>query len=337
MPPLPLGKLPPELLAKIISGDIQDKRVIIGPRIGFDCAVVSAGDAYLVFKSDPITFASDEIGWYTVQVNANDIATTGATPRWFLTTCLLPEGKTTPELVETIAAQVARACEQINVTVIGGHTEITYGLDRPIIVGTMIGEVAPKKMVTPDKLNPGDTLLLTKGVPIEATAILAREFSDELAHVLTAEELKTAQDYLYKPGISVLKDAQIAVQHGRVTAMHDPTENGLAGGLWELAIASGHTLVIDPTAIPIPALSGKICAHFKLDPLATIASGALLLACHPADASSIIQGLVDQGINCVTIGTIEKGNPEVWQQTEAGRILLPRPVRDEITRAYESA
>ncbi len=337
MSALPLGKLPPELLAKIIGGDIQDERVIIGPRIGFDCAVVSAGDAYLVFKSDPITFASDEIGWYAVQVNANDIATTGATPRWFLTTYLLPEGKTTPELVETISNQVKQACDQINVTVIGGHTEITYGLDRPIIIGTMIGEVAPDKLVTPDKLSPGDSLMLTKGVPIEATAILAREFSDELAGVLTDEELRIAQDYLHTPGISVLRDAQIAGQHGRVTAMHDPTEGGLAGGLWELAIAGGHTLVIDPTAIPVPPLSRKICAHFDLDPLATIASGALLLACHPDDAPNIIQGLAGQGIACAAIGIAKKGAPEVWQQTEAGRILLPRPERDEITRVYESA
>jgi hydrogenase maturation factor len=337
MPSLPLGKLPPELLAKIIGGDIQDERVIVGPRIGFDCAVVSAGDSYLVFKSDPITFASDEIGWYAVQVNANDIATTGATPRWFLTTYLLPEGKTTPKLVETISTQINQACKQINVAIIGGHTEITYSLDRPIIIGTMIGEVAPDELVTPDQLNAGDTLLLTKGVPIEATAILAREFLVELAGVLTNEELGTAQDYLHNPGISVLKDAQIAVQHGRVTAMHDPTEGGLSSGLWELAIASDHTLAIDPTAIPIPALSKKICAHFKLDPLATIASGALLLACHPADESSIIKGLADQGINCTQIGTVEKGKPEVWQQNKAGRTLLPRPVRDEITRAYESA
>jgi hydrogenase maturation factor len=337
MPALPLGKLPPELLAKIIGGDIQDERVIVGPRIGFDCAVVSAGDTYLVFKSDPITFASDEIGWYAVQVNANDIATTGATPRWFLTTYLLPESKTTPKLVEGISAQVKHACTQIGVTIIGGHTEITYGLDRPIIVGTMIGEVAPEKLVTPDKLNPGDTLLLTKGVPIEATAILGREFPAELADVLTPAELHTAQHYLHNPGISVLRDAQIAVQHGRVTAMHDPTEGGLAGGLWELAIAGGHTLVINPSTIPIPPLARKICAHFDLDPLATIASGALLLACHPDDAQDISAALAESGIACAMIGTVERGEPQVWQNADGGRALLPRPEGDEITKVYESA
>ena len=333
---LPLGKLPPELLAKIIDGDIQDERVIVGPGIGFDCAVVATGDAYLVFKSDPITFANNEIGWYAVQVNANDIATTGALPRWFLTTYLLPEGKTTPKLVKTINTQVQRACEQIDVTIIGGHTEITHGLGRPIIVGTMVGEVGPSDLVTPDKLSPGDMLLLTKGVPIEATAILAREFPAELAEIFTYEELRIAQDYLHEPGISVLKDAQIAMHHGRVTAMHDPTEGGLAGGLWELAIASGHTLLIDPAAIPIPSLARKICAHFDLDPLATIASGALLLACHPDDTQKIIAGLVKANIACAIIGSVESGDPQVWQETDTGRTLFPRPERDEITKVYEN-
>ncbi len=231
---LPLGKLPPELLTKIIAkAPISDPRVVLGPGIGLDCAVVDMGDSFLVFKSDPITFATDEIGWYAVQINANDIATTGATPRWFLVTALLPEGETMAEGVAEISQQLFRACQDLGISLIGGHTEITYGLDRPIIVGTMIGEAAKDWLVTPRGCQPGDRILLTKGVPIEGTVILAREFPDRLEGILTEAEIQEASDYLYDPGISVLKDAKIALQTGEVTAMHDPTEAGLAGAIWD--------------------------------------------------------------------------------------------------------
>src|SRR3954447_9869747 len=123
---LPVGKLPPELLKQLLAKmPTADPRVIVRPGIGLDCAVVEAGPALLVFKTDPITFASSEIGWYAVQIAANDIATAGASPRWFLLTMLLPEAQTTPGLVEHIGAQVADACRAIDVVLIGGHTEIT--------------------------------------------------------------------------------------------------------------------------------------------------------------------------------------------------------------------
>ena len=336
MPTLPLGKLPPELLTKILDqAPITDPRVILGPGIGLDCAVVAFGDTCLVFKSDPITFATDEIGWYAVQVNANDIATTGATPRWFLVTTLLPDGVTTAEFVEEISQQVHRACRSLEISVIGGHTEITYGIDRPIIAGTMIGEVQRDKLITPKGASPGERILLTKGVPIEGTAILAREFPDRLKGVCTTDEIQAACEYLYTPGISVVKDARIAIQAGVVTAMHDPTEGGLSGALWELAEACGHTLLIDLQAVLVPPLSKAICEVFEIDPLGAIASGALLLTSPPEDAPSICRALQDEGIPCAEIGTVEAGPPQVLQSTNVGLIPLPRPERDEIARVFE--
>lgn len=334
---LPLGKLPPDLLARLLAkAPINDPRVKYGPGIGMDCAVIDLGQQLLVMKSDPITFATDEIGWYAVQINSNDIATTGATPRWMLATLLLPENQTTPELVERIYDQLVQAAEQMDISLVGGHTEVTYDLDRPILIGTLIGEVEPHRLVMPGGARPGDRLLLTKGVPIEATALLAREFATRLRPAFSEVEIEEAQGYLHKPGISVVRDARIATQAGKVTAMHDPTEGGLASALWELAEASGHALYFEPEQVYLPPISKKMCEVFDLNPLATIASGALLMAVAPEDSRAICHALMAEGIRCTEIGWVEPGPPEVWQPGSGGRERLPRPARDEIARVYET-
>jgi hydrogenase maturation factor len=334
--PFPVGKLPAELLQRILAqAPVLDRRVLLGPGIGLDCAVLDLGETLLVLKSDPITFASDTIGWYAVQVNANDIATCGATPRWLLLTTLLPEGRTNEELVEKISQQVFSACRSLEISVIGGHTEITHGLDRPILAATMIGEVTHNALVTPRGATPGDHILLTKGVPIEATAILAREFPERLRPEMDEVEIQAAAAYLTDPGISVVREARAACRAGRVTAMHDPTEGGLAGALWELAEACGHSLVFCPEAVQVPALAGRVCRIFGLDPLATIASGALLLTCRAEDATAIRQAVEAEGIAIAEIGQVEDGPPAVWQTGQAGRELLKRPPRDEIGKVYE--
>lgn len=339
--PLPLGKLPFDLLARLLDrAPLQDPRVLYGPGIGLDCAVIDLGERVLVFKSDPITFATEEIGWYAVQVNANDISTTGAAPRWMLVTLLLPEGNTYMEQVETIFNQVYEAAEALGISVVGGHTEVTYDLHRPILVGTLIGEVERERLVTPDHIRPGDRLLLTKGIPIEGTALLAREFGDRLREspgpgqpALNEAEIETARAFLYNPGISVVKDAQIATRAGRVHAMHDPTEGGLAGALWELSDASRSRLVIAPEAVPVPPLSQYICSRFQIDPLVTIASGALLLAVDRRDSAGIQASLRAEGIACAEIGGVEDGAQGVWL---ANGQSFPRPARDEIARIFET-
>ena len=332
---LPLGKLPFDLLTRLLAqAPIKDSRVLYGPGIGLDCAVVDLGERLLVFKSDPITFATDDIGWYAVQVNANDIATTGATPRWMLATLLLPENATSQELVESIFDQMYRAASALGISVVGGHTEITYDLRRPVLVGTLIGEVDREHLIVPANVRPGDRLLLTKGVPIEGTALLAREFPERLAGVLSEAEMEEAREYLYQPGISVVRDARLAVQSGAVHAMHDPTEGGLAGALWELSEASQQKLIIDPGSVYVPDLPGRICAAFGLNPLATIASGALLLAAAATDAPSICAALQAEGIDCGEIGWVEAGPVGVWQPD--GQVF-PRPARDEIARVYEES
>src|SRR6059036_1067548 len=181
MPRLPLGKLPGDLLQAILDKHApRDPRVIVGPRVGEDAAVIDAGDRYLVVTSDPITFATDELGWYALHVNANDVVVRGATPRWFLATLLLPAGTTDEAGVRALFGQLAEACDDLEVALVGGHTEVTHGLDRPIVAGTMLGEVAKDKLVTTGGARVGDAIVLTKGVPLEGAAIIAREKEAEL-------------------------------------------------------------------------------------------------------------------------------------------------------------
>jgi hydrogenase maturation factor len=336
---LPVGKLPQDLLAALLARTaIDDPRVILGPGIGLDCAVIDSGERLSVYKSDPVTFATDQIGYYLVQVNANDIATTGARPLWLLVTLLLPEGRTTAELAEVIMMQIYEATKDLGVAVIGGHTEITAGLARPIAIGTMIGEVSRESLITPRGAQAGNRVLLTKGVPIEATALLARELPARLSGVLTDAEVRAAQEFLFRPGIGITRDARIAIQAGRVTAMHDPTEGGIATALWELAEASGKTLRVDPRKIPVPTLAGRVCNAFGIDPLASIASGALLITAPARDAQAILDALERAGIDGADIGEVLAGPATVQRGTAAGRGFetWPRPAVDAITNAFRA-
>jgi len=333
----PVGKLPAPLLAEILAkAPTADPDVLLGPGIGLDCAVIRFGSRLLVAKSDPVTFVSDELGHYLVSVNANDVATTGARPRWLLVTLLLPQDGTDSELPASLMDQIGRSCRELGITVVGGHTEITWGLTRPIAAGTLLGEVDRDRLVTPQGARPGDRVLLTKGVPIEGTAILGRELARELESEVGPEASSAARAFLHEPGISVVADARIAMSAGRVTAMHDPTEGGLVTALWELAQASGHRLKVDPAAVPVPKLSSQICAAFAMDPLATIASGALLLSVPPADTTAIIRALDKSGIVCKDIGEVHAGAVGVERLTESGYQTWSMPDQDELARMFES-
>jgi hydrogenase expression/formation protein HypE len=337
MPELyPLGKLPAEHLTRLLTRYAPtDERVVLGPSVGCDATVLSFGDRYLVAKTDPITFASEEIGWYAVHVNANDIACMGATARWFLATLLLPEVCTDERLVDTIFDQIVGACAELGVELVGGHTEITYGLDRPIVVGCMLGEVAPGRLVRPDGARPGDVLLITKGIAVEGTAIIAREKGSELAGV-DRSLLERCQGFLYDPGISVVRDAAVATAAGEVHAMHDITEGGLATGLWELAEAAGVGLEVDEVAIPILPETSTLCTRLGLNPLGLIASGALLLAVAPADAAVIRTALEEADITAARIGrVVERERAIVLRSATGGVRPLPRFERDEIARLFE--
>ncbi|MFA4044877.1 MAG: hypothetical protein HZRFUVUK_001678 [Candidatus Fervidibacterota bacterium] len=330
------GKLDLRLLDSLLRLlPTGDERVVVGPKVGEDSAVIDMGDRYLVAKTDPITFATDEIGWYAVNVNANDIAVMGAVPKWFMATVLLPEGQTDEGVVESIFSQIANACRSIGVTVIGGHTEVTYGLDRPIVVGAMLGEVEKGKLVTSSGAKVGDAIILTKGIPIEGTAIIAREKEEELVRRgCDREFVERAKHLLYEPGISVVRDALIATSSGRVHAMHDPTEGGLATGLYELSLASNVSIEVEYESIPFVEEGIQLCSEFGLDPLGTIASGALLIVAHPDDSESITKALGANGIRASVIGKVIGYGSDVIVRRCGRSYKMPLFIKDEIAKLF---
>ena len=339
MPRLPLGKLPGDLLQTILDKHApRDPRVVVGPRVGEDAAVIDVGDRYLVVTSDPITFATDELGWYALHVNANDVVVRGATPRWFLATLLLPEGATDEAGVRALFGQLAEACDELEVALVGGHTEVTHGLDRPIVAGTMLGEVAKDKLVTTSGARVGDAIALTKGVPLEGAAIIAREKETELrARGVPPAVIRRAKGFLRSPGISVRPEAELACELACVHAMHDPTEGGIATALHELAGAAGVGLRIDRERITVLPEGRQLCEAFGLDPLGTIASGALLMTLDPADAGVVIHALAREAIDSHFIGQVVDRAQGVTLVDGAKSWPLPVFSQDEITRLFAEA
>jgi hydrogenase maturation factor len=334
MPALPVGKLRAELLQRLFGKYVPgDERVVVGPRVGEDAAVIDMGDRYLVATADPITFATDEVGWYALHVNANDLAVRGARPLWFLATVLLPAGKTSEARVETLFEELGAACAALGVALVGGHTEVTAGLPRAIVSGCMLGEVAKDRLVTTGGARVGDVLLLTKGVPLEGAAILARECGDDARrHGVPAELIERARGLLRHPGISVVPEARLACENASVHAMHDPTEGGVATACWELAQAADVGLYVDRERIPVLAEGRVLCEAFRLDPLGAIASGSLLLAVDAGEADAVVAACRGAGIDCAAIGRVTPASEGVT--LASGGVARPMPcfVQDEITR-----
>lgn len=309
--------------------------MVLGPGIGRDAAVIRIGDEFLAAKSDPITFASEEIGWYAVHVNANDLACLGASPRWFLATLLLPEKGTDPAMVERIFAQIQSACVEVGAVLCGGHTEVTLGLERPMVAGTMLGQVPSGGLIRPDGAMPGHRLFLTKGIAIEGTSVLAREHSG-LKALLDAREMEQCAGMLRVPGISVVREALAAARAGGVSAMHDPTEGGLATALWEMAQASQVGLLVRAEMITVLPETQRVCQVLGLDPMGLLASGALLLAVEPYSVSQVKKAILAQGVEVFEIGEVTDRPGEVLVRNEGQEIPLPRFERDEVARALEA-
>lgn len=330
-----IGKFPPSLLEKLIQKTgITDPQVLLGPRLGEDAAVLDLGETLLIAKSDPITFATDKIGRYAVQVNANDIACTGGTPRWFLATLLVPE-RFTEDQAEEVFTQILDACNEINVALIGGHSEVTYGIDRPIVAGTMLGEVTRERLVRTGGAQEHDSIVVTKGLAIEGTALLALERADDLRKAGVSEDTITqSASLLDSPGISVLNDAQVACDSAQIHSMHDVTEGGLVTGLREVAAASGLSLAIEEGSVPILEATKEVCAVLGLDPLGLLASGSLIITLSPTEVPSLLLALQKKGIDGWEIGVMmapEEGFVYIGRE---GEVELPEFSRDELARYF---
>jgi len=337
--PLPPGKLPPGLLAVLLAGlPTDDPRLLVGPTVGEDAAVIdfaAGATELLVAKTDPITFATDEIGYYAVNVCANDVAVTGATPLYYLPTLLLPAGQSDMDLAGRIFEQVGAACRQLDIVVAGGHSEVTVAVRQPVIAGAMLGSVARDQFVRSGGARAGDGILIAGSVPVEATSILARERRAELvARGWSTEDLDRAAHFLHQPGISVVAPALAAARAGLVTAMHDPTEGGLVTGLAEMALASGVGMEIDLDSAPVHAISRRLCAEWGLDPLGSIASGSLIATCAPDVVEELIRVWRECGWQGTVIGTVTHAGEGMFAVRDGRRDRFPAFTSDELTRLW---
>jgi hydrogenase maturation factor len=333
--PLPAGKLPSRHLQKLLASlPRRDPRVIVGPQLGEDAAVLDLGDRCLVVTTDPITFATDRIGWYAVHINANDVAVMGARPRWFFVVLLLPEGETTVAAVDGIMSDITRTCDALGITVCGGHTEITPAIRQPVVIGQMLGEVPAPRLIRKTGLQVGDQVLLTQGVAIEGTAILARDKRSVLCGRVPETVIARAEGFLFDPGISVVEAALTAAEAGVVHAMHDPTEGGVVNGLFELASAAATGLRVFADRIPVFPETRAICEVLEVDPLRLISSGALLIGVSPDQRPLIEAVLHGRGIPVSLVAEVRPASEGMTLISGHDVQILQPPDRDEIARVF---
>jgi hydrogenase maturation factor len=333
---LPVGKLPAaDLAAALARLAPSHPRLLVGPCIGEDAAVIDLDGRRLVVATDPVTFATERIGWYAVHVNANDIAVMGAVPLWFFAAVLLPEGVSRAQ-ARAVLDDLGATCAELGVPLAGGHTEITAGLPHPIVVGQMIGEARAEDLVTKAGLREGDRVILTRGAAIEGTALLARELAGELGGRIEPARLERARDLLFAPGISVVRAARVATAAAKVHAMHDPTEGGVLTGLHELATAAGLGLRVFADRIPILPETRVLCDALEADPLTLIASGALLIATAPGDERAVLAALHADGIPAAVVGEVRPADEGIELERDGLAVRFEPPARDEVARLLEA-
>ncbi len=328
------GKIPPEILQSIVFSKLgkKDPDVLLGPGLGEDAAVIRIGDQVVIASTDPITGSIEDVGWLAVHANANDIATFGVSPRWFLVTVLLPSDHA-KESLEKVMEQINTAAYELGIAIAGGHSEITESITHPIVVGFMMGTAPGGGYVTSSGAKPDDTLILTKTVGIEGTSILATEGSSYLEKILEKNLIREGQKL--RNSISVVKEGVSAFQTGFVHAMHDPTEGGLANGIHEMCDASGVGCEIDGDLIPLHQATRKICEYLRINPLELISSGCMMISCDSKHTDMVIQTLTQDNIPSVAIGTFHKNPTHRKIRIDGKTKDLTRPKTDALWGALK--
>ena len=325
-----VGKVSETVLKRSIFKQIHTKRdeVLLGAGVGEDCAAMklSPGEIFVI-STDPITGTVKDVGMLAIQITANDLASSGAEPVGVMLTVLLPE-EITEEDIREMMRQVEEACARFHIQVMGGHTEVTRAVTQPVISVTGVGKVREDRLVSTAGAKPGQDILVTKWIGIEGTSIIAKEKEEELLGRFSAAFVDTAKSF--DRYLSVLPESAIAVEHG-VSAMHDVTEGGIYGALWEVAEASGIGLEIDLKAIPIRQETVEICEYFELNPYYLISSGCMLMA---ADRGhDLARKLEASGIPAAVIGKATDGKARrVWNGGEESFLARPKP--DELYKIY---
>jgi len=336
--PLPLGKLPADLLERCLAeAAVDDPSIIQGPHVGADAAVLAPTQQdMLVITSDPITFTDEKIGPHLLAVNINDIVTTGGFPRWLVLTLLLPE-ETTEEDVISIFQSVVEACRRYDILLVGGHTEITDAVKRTVAAGTLVGLSRKDRRVDPGRAQPGDDILLIGPLAIEGTALLARERKEEVIEVFGKEFQSRAEALLNNPGICISEPALLAVGRYLAHALHDPTEGGLATALRELSAITSCGIDVQLDKVEILPETLMLCEHFAIDPLGLLASGSLLAVLPPDEAKRLSRALNEHlRISSSVIGRLTEDSQCVWRRGDGQPGPIPIFPRDEIVRVLEA-
>ena len=322
-----IGKVPENVLERSVFKQLHTKRseVVMGAGIGEDCAAVKlAEDEIFVLSTDPITGTAKDIGKLAIQITVNDLASSGAEPVGVLLTILLPPDAKESHL-KKIMEQMEEACAAAKVQIMGGHTEVTAVVNQPVVTVCGVGKVKEGKLVLTSGAKPGMDIVVTKWVGIEGTSIIAKEKEEELKTRFSASFIDKAKDLdVY---LSVLSEAAVAVNSG-VSAMHDITEGGIFGALWEMAEASGIGLDIDVKKIPIRQETIEICEFYGINTYRLISSGSMLMA--TVDGNKLVRELEKAGINAVVIGKATEGKDRMIRKDEEEHSFLERPKTDEL-------
>lgn len=315
---LQLGKIPIDVLNKTVlkMTGARSEQVLTPPKAGLDFAVVKTGDRFMVVSADPITGVTSEIGDYAVNVSANDVATSGNRPQFAESVILLPEGAGVVEVRKT-AEQMHRAAERLGIAIVGGHTEVTPGLPRPIVIVTTFSFVT--EYVSSEDAEEGDTIMMTKTAGLEGTAAISRE-SRRFGKAIPAGLARRGEAFLSE--LSIVEDAVVAYRTGYVNAMHDCTEGGVEGAVYEMSLASGLGFVLREASVPVAAETRQICSRISVDPMRLIGSGALLLAVKRGRESRVKEAL--KKVCRVTA---------VGEFTKDGRVVVRRDGRETRLRS----
>lgn len=321
-----IGKIQETILKRSVLKQLKVRRkeIITGPNIGEDCSIGQfAQDELFALSCDPITGAIKDIGSLAVHITANDLAASGAEPIGIMLTILLPDGFLEDDL-KKILKDVNNVCEELNIQVMGGHTEVTAAVNKPILSVTGIGKIKKDKFMSSKNVKVGQDVIMTKWAGLEGTAIIANEKEEELIAYYNSEFIEDAK--ALGKYISVIPESKIALDFG-ATIMHDVTEGGIFGALWEIAANARKGIEINLDKIPIKQETIEICEYYELNPYKLISSGSMLIVAD--NGSLLVDKLISNGVYASVIGKITGGNDRVVIQEETIRALEP-PKTDEL-------
>ncbi|MCI6042703.1 AIR synthase family protein [bacterium] len=321
-----IGKLPEPILIRSVLKQVKHRReeVLVGPAVGQDCAIVQVEpDEVLVMSTDPITGTVKDLGSHSIHITANDLAASGAEPIGVMLTVMLPDTVEEPE-VKKMMQEAEATCKKLNMEVLGGHTEITNVVRQPLISVTGVGKIKKSRVITTLQVQPEQDIVVTKWIGLEATTILAKEREEELRKRFPAGIVDTAIGF--DQFLSVVPESRIAMEHG-VTAMHDITEGGVFGALWEMASGAGVGLEVDLKKIPIRQETVEICQYFDLNPYQIMSSGSMMIAAD--DGHELVRKLEKDGIHASVVGRTNAGNDRILRNGEDVR-YLDKPQPDEL-------